>query len=31
MGKEVLMFDDVEIEKDKFHCDKSPIFRRCRY
>ena len=26
MGKEILMFGDIEIEKSKFYCHKSPIF-----
>ena len=26
MGKEILMFGDIEIEKNKFYCHKSPIF-----
>ena len=26
MGKEILTFSDVKIEKKKFHCHKSPIF-----
>ena len=29
MGKEILMFGDIEIEKSKFYRDKSPIFKRC--
>ena len=26
MGKEILTFGDIEIEKNKFYCHKSPIF-----
>ena len=26
MGKEILMFNDTEIEKNKFYRNKSPIF-----
>ena len=26
MGKEIIMFDDIEIEKHKFHSYESPIF-----
>ena len=26
MGKEILTFGDIEIEENKFHCHKSPIF-----
>ena len=26
MGKEILTFGDIEIEKDKFYCYKSNIF-----
>ena len=26
MGKEILTFGDIEIEKNKFYCYKSPIF-----
>ena len=25
MGKEILMFDNIEIEKNKLYCHKSPI------
>ena len=25
MGKEILMIGDIEIEKNKFYCHKSPI------
>ena len=32
MCKEMLTFDDIEIEKHKFYHYKSPIFKRiCRY
>ena len=27
MGKEILTFDDIEIEKNKLYCYKSPIFK----
>ena len=30
MGKEILVFGDIEIEKNKFYCHKSSFFRRCR-
>ena len=26
MGKEILMFEDIEIEKNKFYHHKTPIF-----
>ena len=26
MGKEVLTFSDIDIEKDKFYCHRSPTF-----
>ena len=26
MGKEILTFGDTEIEKNKFYCNKTPIF-----
>ena len=26
MGKEVLTFGDIDIEKDKFYCHRSPTF-----
>ena len=26
MGKEILTFGDIKIEKNKFYCQKSPIF-----
>ena len=26
MGKEILAFGDIEIEKNKFHCHASPFF-----
>ena len=26
MGKEILTFGDIEIEKNKFYCHKCPIF-----
>ena len=30
MGREILTFDDSEIEKNEFYCHKSPIFlKRC--
>ena len=28
MGKEILTFRDIEIEKNKFYRHKTPIFRR---
>ena len=32
MGKEVLTFEDIEIEKNKFYHNKTSIFfERCRY
>ena len=32
MGKDILTFGDIEIEKNKFYRYKIPIvFRRCRY
>ena len=31
MGKEVLTFGDIEIEKNKFHHHKSPFFKKNRY
>ena len=31
MGKEILTFGDIEIEKNKFYRHKTPIFKRCRY
>ena len=32
MGKEILTFGDIEIENNKFYCNKIPIFlKRCRY
>ena len=32
MGKEILTFGDIEIQKNKFYRHKSPIlFKRCRY
>ena len=32
MGKEIMTFGDIEIEKHKFHRYKTLIlFRRCRY
>ena len=31
MGKEIITFSYTEIEKPKFRCYKSPIFRRYRY
>ena len=27
MGKEILTFGDIEIERKKFYCHKTPIFR----
>ena len=31
MGKEILMFGYIEIEKNKFYHHKSPIFKKsCR-
>ena len=26
MGKEILTFGDIEIEKNKFYCHKTPVF-----
>ena len=26
MGKQILTFDDIEIEKNTFYCHKSPIY-----
>ena len=26
MGKQILTFDDIEIEKNNFYCHKSPIY-----
>ena len=32
MGKEILTFGDIEIEKNKFYLHKTLIFfKRCRY
>ena len=31
MVKEILTFADIEIEKNKFYRNKSPIFKGCRY
>ena len=32
MGKQILTFGNIEIEKYKFYCHKTPIFLgRCRY
>ena len=31
MGKEIITFSYTEIEKPKFRCYKSPIFRRYSY
>ena len=32
MGKEILTFGDIEIEKNKFYRNKTPIFfKGCRY
>ena len=32
MGKEVLTFGDIDIEKDKFYCHRSPtFFEKYRY
>ena len=32
MGKEILIFGNIEIEKKKFHRSKTPIFfKRCIY
>ena len=32
IGKEILKFGDIEIEKNKFYRYKTPIFKkRCRY
>ena len=32
MGQENLTFGNIEIEKNKFYCHKSPIFKKiCRY
>ena len=27
MSKEISKFGDIEIEKDKFYCNESPIFK----
>ena len=26
MSKEILMFGNIEIEKNKFYCNKAPVF-----
>ena len=26
MGRDILIFGDIEIEKSKFYCHKTPIF-----
>ena len=31
MGKQILTFGNIEIEKYKFYCHKTTFFRRCRY
>ena len=32
MGKETLTFEDIEIKKNNFYCNKTPTFlKRCRY
>ena len=31
MGKEVLTFGDIVIEKNKFHQHKSPFLKKNRY
>ena len=31
MGEEFSTFGNIEIEKNKFYRDKTPIFLRCRY
>ena len=32
MGKGILIFEDIEVEKKKFYHHKTPIFfGRCRY
>ena len=28
MGKEILTFGDIEIEKNKFYCNNIPIFSK---
>ena len=28
MGKEILKLGDIDIEKNKFYCQKSPIFKK---
>ena len=28
MGKEILMFGNIEIQKHKFYCKKNPIFKK---
>ena len=28
MGKKILTFDNIEIEKNTFYCQKAPIFLR---
>ena len=30
-NKKILMFGNIEIEKNTFYLYKSPIFKRCRY
>ena len=31
MGKKILAFGNIEIEKKLFYCYKNPIFLRCRF
>ena len=31
MGEEILMFGDIETEKNKFDHYKTPILKKCRY
>ena len=26
MGKEILMFGDIQIEKNKYYCNRTPIY-----
>ena len=31
IGKEILVFGNIEIEKSKFYCHITPILGRCKY